>query len=54
MTMLADKLPDSEIGERLRIARESAKHTQASAAKAIDVAGLTNRLAIVEGFEHGE
>lgn len=36
-----DKLPDAEIGERLRIARESAKVTQAAAAKAVDVARTT-------------
>jgi Zn-dependent peptidase ImmA (M78 family) len=48
MTTLADKLPDTEIGERLRIARESAKFTQASAAKAIDVA-RTTIIAIEQG-----
>ena len=36
-----EKLPDAEIGERLRIAREAKKLTQAEAAKAIDVARTT-------------
>lgn len=36
-----EKLSDAEIGERLRIARESAKVTQASAAKEIDAARTT-------------
>lgn len=36
-----EKLPDIEIGERLRLARESLKITQADAAKAIDVARTT-------------
>ena len=39
--MTTEKLPDTKIGARLRIARESAKLTQASAAKAIDVARTT-------------
>ena len=33
MTKHTEQLPDSEIGERLRLARESAKVTQATAAK---------------------
>jgi Zn-dependent peptidase ImmA (M78 family) len=41
MTTPVEKLPDTEIGERLRIARESAKLTQAAAAKAIKVARTT-------------
>jgi Zn-dependent peptidase ImmA (M78 family) len=41
MTKLTDKLSDTEIGERLRLARVSAKVTQAAAAKAIDVARTT-------------
>jgi len=36
-----NKLSDTEIGERLRIARETAKLTQAAAANAIDVARTT-------------
>ena len=39
--MTTEKLPDTKIGTRLRIARESAKLTQASVAKAIDVARTT-------------
>lgn len=41
MTEKTEKLSDVEIGERLRIARESAKFTQASAADAIKVARTT-------------
>lgn len=41
MTKHIQKLADSEIGERLRLARELAKVTQAAAAKAIDVARTT-------------
>lgn len=41
MNEFVEKLPDAEIGERLRIARESAKVTQAAAAKAVDVARTT-------------
>lgn len=41
MTEKPEKLSDAEIGERLRIARESAKFTQASAAEAIKVARTT-------------
>lgn len=41
MTAHTEKLSDVEIGERLRIARESAKITQAAAAKTIDVARTT-------------
>jgi Zn-dependent peptidase ImmA (M78 family) len=41
MTEQAEKLSDAEIGERLRIAREGKKLTQAEAAKAIDVARTT-------------
>ena len=41
MTFPANILSDIEIGQRLRIARESAKQTQASAANAIDVARTT-------------
>ena len=41
MTMVTEKLPNTEIGERLRIARESAKLTQAAAAKVIEVARTT-------------
>ncbi|MDE0333057.1 MAG: XRE family transcriptional regulator [Nitrospinae bacterium] len=41
MTIVANKLSDIEIGQRLRMARESAKQTQASAATAIDVARTT-------------
>ncbi|GFO63158.1 XRE family transcriptional regulator [Geomonas paludis] len=36
-----EKISDSELGERLRVARESAKTTQAAAAKAINVARTT-------------
>lgn len=41
MTLQTEKLPDADIGERLRIARESVKITQAAAAKAINVARTT-------------
>lgn len=41
MTEHIEKLSDAEIGERLRLARESAKVTQAMAAKAVDVARTT-------------
>jgi len=41
MTKHTEKLSDVEIGERLRLARESVKITQADAAKAIDVARTT-------------
>ncbi len=41
MTFPADIFSDIEIGQRLRMARESAKQTQASAANAIDVARTT-------------
>jgi Zn-dependent peptidase ImmA (M78 family)/DNA-binding XRE family transcriptional regulator len=41
MSDQTERLPDAEIGERLRLARESAKVTQAAAAKAIDVARTT-------------
>lgn len=41
MTKQTEKLSDIEIGDRLRLARESAKVTQAAAAKAIDVARTT-------------
>ena len=41
MTDKTEKLPDAEIGERLRLARESVKFTQASAAEAIKVARTT-------------
>lgn len=41
MTGNDNKLSDTEIGERLRIARESAKLTQAAAAEAIEVARTT-------------
>jgi len=41
MSEQAEKLSDAEIGERLRIAREAAKVTQAGAAQAIDVARTT-------------
>ncbi len=41
MSDQAEKLSDAELGERLRIARESAKVTQAGAAQAIDVARTT-------------
>lgn len=41
MNMHIEKLSDTEIGERLRLARESVKVTQAAAAKAIDVARTT-------------
>ena len=49
-TMLeqVDKLPDVETGERLRVARESAKLTQAEVAKAVDVA-RTTIIAIEQG-----
>ena len=46
--MTTEKLPDTKIGARLRIARESTKLTQASAAKAIDVA-RTTIIAIEQG-----
>ncbi len=49
MTDNADKLSDLEIGERLRLARESAKFTQASAADAIKVARTT-----LVAIEHGQ
>ena len=41
MSIQTEKLSDVEIGERLRLARESAKITQADAAKTIDVARTT-------------
>lgn len=41
MSDQAEKLSDSEIGERLRIAREAVKFTQAGAAQSIDVARTT-------------
>lgn len=41
MTENPDKLPDAEVGERLRIARETAKFTQSAAAEAIAVARTT-------------
>ncbi|MFQ5535197.1 MAG: ImmA/IrrE family metallo-endopeptidase [Sphingomonadales bacterium] len=41
MNAIAEKLTDTEIGERLRIARETSKLTQASAAKAIEIARTT-------------
>jgi len=41
MTEKMERLSDAEIGERLRLARESAKFTQASAAEAIKVARTT-------------
>lgn len=41
MNELVEKLSDAEIGERLRIARESAKVTQAAAARAVNVARTT-------------
>lgn len=41
MTETPDRLPDTEIGERLRMARETAKFTQSAAAEAIDVARTT-------------
>lgn len=41
MNELVERLPDAVIGERLRIARESAKMTQAAAAKAVNVARTT-------------
>lgn len=41
MTDNAEKLSDLEIGERLRVARESEKLTQSAAAEAIDVARTT-------------
>ena len=46
--MPPERLSDVVIGERLRIARESAKFTQADAAKAIDVA-RTTLVAIEQG-----
>ena len=48
MTELIEKLSEMEIGERLRIARESAKLTQAASAKAVDVA-RTTLVAIEQG-----
>lgn len=48
MTEQPDKLSDVEIGERLRIAREAKKLTQAAAANAIDVA-RTTLVAIEQG-----
>jgi transcriptional regulator with XRE-family HTH domain len=48
MTEQPDKLSDIEIGERLRIAREAKKLTQAAAANAIDVA-RTTLVAIEQG-----
>ena len=48
MTMLTERLSDVVIGERLRVARESAKFTQADAAKAINVA-RTTLVAIEQG-----
>ena len=41
MSAMIESLPDSEIGERLRIAREAAGLTQAAAAEKIDVARTT-------------
>ena len=41
MSAVIESLPDSEIGERLRIAREAAGLTQAAAAEKIDVARTT-------------
>ena len=41
MSAIIESLPDSEIGERLRIAREAAGLTQAAAAEKIDVARTT-------------
>ena len=41
MSVMIESLPDSEIGERLRIAREAAGLTQAAAAEKIDVARTT-------------
>ena len=41
MSAIIESLPDSEIGERLRIAREAAGLTQAVAAEKIDVARTT-------------
>lgn len=41
MTVHTGKLSDAEIGERMRLAREAAKLTQAAAAAAIDVARTT-------------
>lgn len=41
MSDQAEKLSDAQIGERLRIAREAAKVTQAGAAQSIDVARTT-------------
>ena len=48
MTEKQDRLPDTEIGERLRIAREAAKLTQATAAQAIDIS-RTTLVAIEQG-----
>ena len=48
MKTVVERLPDTEIGERLRIARESCKLTQAEAAKVIDVA-RTTLVAIEQG-----
>src|SRR5690349_21626030 len=48
MSVPEEQLPASEIGERLRIAREEAKKTQADAAEAIDVA-RTTLVAIEQG-----
>lgn len=48
MTTALDLLPPEEIGERLRIAREGAKITQAAAAGALDVA-RTTLVAIEQG-----
>jgi len=41
MSVQPERLPDSEIGERLRLSREAAKITQAQAAEAINVARTT-------------
>lgn len=41
MNEFVEKLSDAEIGERLRVARESAKVTQAAAAKAVELARTT-------------
>lgn len=48
MTIQSERLSDAVIGERLRLARESAKVTQASAAKTIEVA-RTTLVAIEQG-----
>src|SRR6266498_3369463 len=46
--MPLDQMPPSEVGERLRIAREAAKITQAEAAESINVA-RTTLIAIEQG-----